>query len=86
MTRFTVTWSRDAQADLAEIWLSAGDRAAVTIAAAQIESFLRTDPILNGTEAKEGLWGLSQPPLRVLFTVYEADRLVEVVLVKTIER
>jgi hypothetical protein len=85
MTRFTAVWSPNIIAALADIWLNSSDRAAVTLAAAEIERLLRDDPMLHGVPVKEGLWGLSKPPLRVLFTINEADRLVEVVLVKAVK-
>jgi hypothetical protein len=82
MIRFTVVWRRHTLADLASTWLNSSDRSAVTIAAAQIERLLRADPTHSATEVSEGLWGLSRPPLRILFTVNEADRLVEVVMIR----
>jgi hypothetical protein len=48
MTRFTVVWSPDAITALAGIWLNSSDRAAVTLAAANIERLLHNDPMLHG--------------------------------------
>jgi hypothetical protein len=83
MTRFTVVWRRHTLADLASIWLNSNARESVTVAAEQIEHLLRDDPTSNALEVSEGLWGVSRPPLRVLFNVSDADRLVEVVMIRT---
>lgn len=83
MTRYTVTWLKGAQNDLAQIWIDAADREAVTRAADAIDVELATDAEGRGIPVKEGLRGLYLPPLHVLFTVREPDRLVEVVSVRS---
>jgi hypothetical protein len=40
------------------------------------------NPTTKGVELSEGLRALSQPPLRVLFSVNDLDRLVEVLRVR----
>lgn len=82
MTRFTVVWRPETLADLADIWLDADDRESVTRAAAEIDLRLRDDPANQGTQAHEGLWNLNETPLRVLFTMIQADRVVEIVMVR----
>jgi hypothetical protein len=82
MTRYTVVWDSAAQDELAEIWMSAANHLAVTAAAHFIDSELSQDALSKGMEITEGLRALLAPPLRVLFTVNEGDRIVEVVLIR----
>ncbi len=82
MSRYTVVWLQSVQDELAELWLSAGDRNAITAAADLIEHKLRDEPSAQGVELKEDLRALFAPPLRILFSVREDDRLVEVLRVK----
>jgi plasmid stabilization system protein ParE len=76
--RWTVVWLRDASNDLADIWTAAADRRAVTDAADRIEHLLSTQPDRVGTPLREGLMVLEVGPLRVIWTMSEADRKVEV--------
>jgi len=78
MTRYIVTWIESAQAELAQIWIDASDRQAVTAATHAIDKELVEDAATKGSELREGLRELSVSPLRVLFIVREEDRLVEV--------
>ena len=82
MTRYTVVWSRPAENQLAQLWTDAANRQAVTDAANAIDTELATKPLEKGLILSEGLRVLNVPPLHVLFTVQEADRLVQVVLVR----
>ena len=82
MTRYTVVWVQSAQAELADLWLSAPDRNATTAAAHAIDQELAVDASAAGAELREGLRALFAPPLRVLFTVREDDRIVEVLRVR----
>ena len=84
MTRYTVVWLEDAQDELAQIWLDAEDRQAVTQASADIDPTLAVDPESKGDHLAEGLWRLRMPPLEVAFTIREQDRTVEISNVKTI--
>ncbi len=83
MIRFTVTWLEGAQNHLAQIWVDAPDRQAVTEAANEIDLKLATDATSKGIPLSEGLRSLYIPPLHVLFTVSELDRLVVVVSVRS---
>ena len=83
MTRFTVVWSEPAQNRLATIWIGAPDRNAVTAAANAIDAALASDPADKGTPVHEGLRAITIPPLHVLFSVDEPDRLVRIVSVRT---
>ncbi|HMP08312.1 MAG TPA: hypothetical protein PJ982_18335 [Lacipirellulaceae bacterium] len=78
MKPFTVVWQSGVQAELASLWLAADDREAVAQAANEIERKLSRDPTRYGLPIKEGLYSIEAPPLRVLFEIREADRIVEV--------
>ena len=82
MTRFTVTWLEDAQNELAELWLEANDRSAITSATHAIDRELAEDAASKGEDVSEGLRSLTVPPLRVIFAVSEDDRIVEVMQAK----
>ena len=82
MIRCTVIWSPDADGRLAQAWIDAPDRDAVTAAAHAIDAQLAVDPQTKGAEVREGLRSLSVPPLRVLFSVDEGDRKVHVLGVR----
>lgn len=78
MTRYTVTWLQVALDELAQLWVTTDDRQAMTDAANRIDALLGTNPAAHGQELSEGLLSLDVSPLRVLFTIREEDRLVEV--------
>jgi plasmid stabilization system protein ParE len=82
MTRYTVVWSGDALNELAELWISARDRNAVSMAAHAIDVELSRDATTKGVEVAEGLRVFFSPPLRIFYTIDEGDRLVEVVRVR----
>ena len=79
MARFTVSWNPAIQADLARIWNVAPDKEDVRRAADLIDRRLAADPLSGSVELREGLYKLTVPPMRVLFELRLADRLVEVV-------
>ena len=82
MTRFTVIWSQAAQDRLAQFWIAATDRAAVSAAANAIDRELAEDPGEKGVEVAPAIFELTVLPLRVLYEVSEADRQVKVAGVK----
>jgi len=82
MTRRTVVWVSDAEAELAEIWLASASREHVTSASHTIDQALRQDADSAGNPLAEGLRALDAPPLRVLFEILDDDRLVRVLKVK----
>jgi mRNA-degrading endonuclease RelE of RelBE toxin-antitoxin system len=82
MTRYTVVWPKGARDELAELWLNAPHRDAVTAAANIIDFELSQDAATKGIEVAEGLRALFVLPLRVLFTVDDGNRLVEVARVR----
>jgi hypothetical protein len=50
MSRYTVLWLRDAQDELARIWLTSSNRNSVTRAVAQIDAMLANAPAERGEE------------------------------------
>ena len=84
MTRFTVVWKREADDELADIWLEATVRNAVNVAAAAIDHELADDPAAKGEAVKNGLFKLVIRPLAVLFSISDDDRLVRVQAVQTV--
>ncbi len=76
--RFTVVWAKDAEGELAEIWMQASDRLAVNAAATALDAELAVDPGTKGFPLSEGLRRLTVPPLHAFFEVHEDDRLVRV--------
>jgi hypothetical protein len=75
--RYTVVWMPQAQDELAQIWIDAADRQAVTNAAPVVDRTLRTDAHRQGRPLG-GDRVLSVPPLAVVFSVSQADRMVHV--------
>jgi hypothetical protein len=84
MTRYTVVWVASAQAELADEWLGATNRNAVTGAAAAIDRELSQDASTKGVEVSEGLRAYFTAKLKVLFAVREDDRVVEVLRVRRV--
>jgi plasmid stabilization system protein ParE len=78
MTRFTVVWKRDAEDDLAQIWLGASDRSAVSTATSAIDRALADDPEIKGAPIAEGLRRLVVPPLIAVFWISADDRRVHI--------
>ena len=78
MIRYTVVWHDDALNQLAQIWMDASDRDSVTAATNAIDRQLADDASAKGTAVEGDLRLSSIPPLRVLFAVIEADRLVRI--------
>jgi hypothetical protein len=84
MSRYTVVWLKDARDELAEIWIVDENRNAVAQAAYEIDSSLADNPLKQGGELSEGLRFFLAPPLRVLFSLNDSDRIVEVSSVRRI--
>jgi mRNA-degrading endonuclease RelE of RelBE toxin-antitoxin system len=81
MTRYTVVWHGKAQDQIAELWLQAEDRRLISTSTNTIDQELTVDPELKGTLVVPGYRELIVSPLRIVFSVSEADRLVKVLLV-----
>jgi hypothetical protein len=63
MSLYAVQLTTEAEDNLAEIWLDAEDRSAVTEAEAAIHGDLSSDPTGRGTLVAEGLYKIAYPPL-----------------------
>jgi hypothetical protein len=74
---FTVVWSPFALDRLAELWLRAADRNAVTAAGHRIDQLLRVDPHTRGVPFF-GDRVIHVPPLRAAFSVNRMDTIVDV--------
>lgn len=74
--KYSVFWKKQAEDQLAEIWMTSQDRAAVSAAADGLGRMLKTDPEQLG-ESRFGTRRIMFiPPLRVAFRVDEDDRTV----------
>ena len=83
MKAFTVVWDDDAQAELARLWNhNPRIRGEVTFAADEIDRLLAIEPgtLGDATSARTREW--VKPPLKVLFSISEPDRVVRVLYVK----
>jgi plasmid stabilization system protein ParE len=80
--KHSVTWSPDALTALADIWVQAADRQAVSDAEARIDRLLAADPLGQGALQSEGLYVIEVHPLRVQFEVDVQRRSVWVVSVR----
>jgi hypothetical protein len=74
--KYTVLWKPAAQQQLAQLWNEAADRGAVGAAADEIDALLRHDPETRGESRFPPMRILIEPPLAVIFTVKEDDRIV----------
>ena len=82
--KFTVVWKPAAERQLADIWLESSDRHAVTAATEAIESALATRPDELGESRPLACRIAFVAPLALTFRVMVADRLVEVVSVRSV--
>ena len=73
---WTVVWKPSAQQHLADIWLAASNRNAVTAAANKIDQLLAASPEMLGEERFDTVRGLEVFPLGVEFELLDQDRLV----------
>jgi hypothetical protein len=78
MSGYTVYLTPEAENNLAEIWLDAADRPAVTEAEAAIHGFLCSDPVGKGIPVAEGLYKIACAPLVAFYSVNEQHWRVEV--------
>lgn len=79
--RYTVAWTEKATSQLAEIWLKAIDRDAVTAASHQIDRALAEEPLDERHEIVSRFGTVVRVPVGVDFGVDEQNRLVIVVAV-----
>ena len=81
--KYTVTWAPTAERALAEIWLRASDRTAVTEASNRIDQALKHDPETKGESRGRNDRILLESPLGVDFEVNALDLKVTVLTVWT---
>ena len=79
--KYTVVWTPTAERDLAQIWLLATDRKAISAASNRIDALLSRDAGSRGYPVFDTVRELIMPPLGVNFDVSEDDRLVYVLAV-----
>lgn len=82
MKNWTVTYSRSAQDELADVWLNAPDKQAVTQAANELDRLIRIDPMSAGEARAGGTRIAIQRPLAMEFDVLPDDRLVNVLAIR----
>jgi len=74
-----VVWSRDAESQLAAIWLAARDRQRLAEVSERIDRTLRTDPMTAGeSRQSKSIRVLFDDPLEVSFIVDVGKAFVEV--------
>jgi hypothetical protein len=84
MNSFTVDWTPAAEDELADIWLQATDRNAVTAAQAALEKRLEQDPTGYGQHHSEGLYSITVPPLHAFYSIDFARQFVQVTDVREV--
>lgn len=84
--KYEVIWLYDALDQLAAIWNDAPDQDAVTAASYRVDQRLATNPAVEG-ESRTGTERITfEPPLCILFRVFESEKSVEVATVTFINR
>jgi plasmid stabilization system protein ParE len=78
----TATWKPSVKERLADIWLTAPHRSAVTAAANSIDNLLRVNPLDRGESRSGATRILVVLPLAVVYDVAQGDRLVQVLSVR----
>ena len=79
--KYTVVWTDAAQDELADIWIQASDRRAVTTAANEVDRELNIDAHLKGQALGGSRRALHIPPLLISFEVSPDDCLATVLKV-----
>jgi hypothetical protein len=80
---YEVRWKRSALDRVAELWLDAVDRQAITDAVDAIDQALISDPINMGESRTGSVRVLFEPPLGVFFEIDEQAKKVQVLKVWT---
>ena len=87
MTKYTVTWHATALAQLADLWNKHADlRDDISAASRLIDRHLQWDAHGKGEALPDGLKGEVVPPLVVVFTVSESDRLVDIGAIRLVRQ
>ncbi len=82
--KYTVTYKRSAEQELAAICTKASNRSAVTEAANRVDVLLRGDPLGQGESRQQNIRIMFERPLAIEFEIKEADLQVEVLRVSWI--
>jgi hypothetical protein len=82
MVRYTVLWHKELLDEIASLWCNYPDRAAISVAANNIDAELLVDAHLKGSLLRSDQRSISSGPLTAYFRVDEGDRkvLVEAIL------
>jgi hypothetical protein len=76
--KWTVVWLQNVEQELAEAWLNSNNRSAVSQAANQIDSIIRTSPETSGDPYRISQRVLQIGPLAVTYFVDEPNRIVSI--------
>jgi hypothetical protein len=76
--KYTVSWSKESQSRLAELWMESSHQADLAAAADEIDRILAIRPLAVGESRTGNSRILFQPPLGVLYEVSDDDRAVRV--------
>jgi hypothetical protein len=76
--RYTVVWTSKAQSQLAEIWLEAKNRSAMSLVADELDELLSWDPLTAGEALYQMTRLFVRAPLAIIFEVIPDDRLERV--------
>jgi hypothetical protein len=79
---FTVTYKPSAEQELADVWINAPDRQAVTSAGNRIDQLLRTNPHQQGEARQDNVRVFVERPPAVQFEIHDDDCWVEVLRVR----
>lgn len=83
--RYTVVYDPDPEAHLANLWISAADRAAFSAASNTMDRLLKFRPLELAEPRGDGSRRLVVAPLAVIYQVRPDDRIVRVVQVELLE-
>jgi hypothetical protein len=79
---YSVTWTPDAEQALANIWIDAGDRNAVTAASHRLDLDLASDPFTRGIPRNSSVNRTATDlPLGIDYEIIEDDKKVRVLRV-----
>jgi hypothetical protein len=79
---YAVTWTPNAEQELAAVWLAAADRNAVTVASHRLDQDLADDPFGIGLPRSSSVNRTAvEPPLGIDYEVIEDDKKVRVLRV-----
>ena len=78
MTRYTVVWHALAIDELTDLWTKTDNRRHVSESVNTIDRELSIDAHLKGVVIHEEIRWLAVPPVQILFSVSEPDRIAKV--------